>query len=66
VKDEYDFAGAQRGRFYQENAKLIPPVHLDTDVLQYLAKRARARGASLSELVNELLRKDIELIEAGR
>jgi hypothetical protein len=66
VNDEYDFAGAERGRFYHEGAKLIPPVHLDTDVLLYLAERAKARGASLSELVNQLLRKDIELIEAGR
>ena len=66
MKDEYDFAGAERGKFYRKDAELVPPVHLDTDVLQYLAARAKARGASLSELVNQLLRKDIELIEAGR
>jgi len=66
VKDEYDFAGAERGKFYRKDAVLVPPVHLDTDVLKYLVERANARGASLSELVNQLLRKDIELIEAGR
>jgi predicted HicB family RNase H-like nuclease len=34
--------------------------------LSYLAKRAEARGISLNRLVNELLKKDIELIEATR
>jgi hypothetical protein len=33
-------------------------------VLAYLTARAEARGISLSELVNTLLKKDIELIEA--
>jgi len=35
-------------------------------VLSYLTARAEARGTSLSNLVNELSRKDIELIEAAR
>jgi uncharacterized DUF497 family protein len=42
------------------------PLHLDPEVLSYLAARAEARGTSLNDLVNELLRKDIELIEAAR
>lgn len=66
MKDEYDFSGAERGRFHKPGADLVPPVHLDPDVLGYLIDRARSRGASLSELVNDLLRKDIALIEAGR
>jgi len=64
MKDEYDFSGAERGRFYREGTRLIPPVHLEPEVLDYLAARAAARGTSLSALVNTLLRKDIELIEA--
>ena len=66
MKDEYDFKNGERGKFYREQAELIPPVHLDADVLNYLTARARARGATLSDLVNTLLRKDIELIEAGQ
>ena len=66
MKDEYDFSDAERGKFYRRGAQLIPPVHLDPDILSYLAARAEARGTSLNDLVNELLRKDIELIEAGR
>jgi len=66
MKDEYDFSNAERGKFYRPGAQLIPPVHLDPEVLSYLAARAEARGTSLNDLVNELLRKDIELIETAR
>jgi hypothetical protein len=66
MKDEYDFSKAERGRFFRPNAQLMPPVHLDPEVLSYLAERAEARGTSLNKLINELLKKDIELIEAAR
>ncbi len=32
----------------------------------YLAARAKAKGVEVGQLVNELLKKDIELIEAAR
>jgi hypothetical protein len=65
MKDEYDFSKAERGRFHRPEAVLTPPVHLDPEVLAFLTSRAEARGVSLSELVNALLKKDIELIEAA-
>jgi hypothetical protein len=65
MKDEYDFSKAERGKFHRPNAMLAPPVHLDPEVLAFLTARARARGITLSELVNALLKKDIELIEAA-
>jgi hypothetical protein len=65
MKDEYDFRGAQRGKFFKQDAVLVPPVRLEPEILRYLLERAQARGATLDELVNDLLRKDIELIEAA-
>lgn len=65
MKKEYDFSKAERGRFYRPGAMLAPPVHLDPDVLAFLAARAEAQGVSLDELVNRLLKKDIELIQAA-
>ena len=65
MKDEYDFSKAERGKFSRPDAVLAPPVHLDPEVLGFLRARAHARGISLSELVNALLKKDIELIEAA-
>ena len=66
MKDEYDFTGAVRGQFFLDSIELVPPVHLEADVLKYLQDRAAARGTSLSKLVNDLLKKDIELIETVR
>jgi hypothetical protein len=65
MKDEYDFSKTDRGRFYRKDTTLVPPVHLDPDVLAFLTARAEARGISISELANELLKKDIELIESA-
>jgi hypothetical protein len=65
MKNEFDFSKAQRGRFYRPDAVLTPPVYLDPDVLAFLSARAEACGVSLSDLVNALLKKDIELIEAA-
>jgi hypothetical protein len=40
MKEEYDFSLAERGKFAREGACLAPPVHLDPEVLDYLAERA--------------------------
>jgi hypothetical protein len=66
MNDEYCFSTAERGKFFREGARLVPPVHLEPDVLDYLTQRASAKGVSLSSLVNTLLKKDIELIDAGK
>ncbi len=66
MKNRYDFSNAERGRFFREGARLVPPVHLEPEVLDYLSRRASERRISLSALVNTLLKKDIELIEAGK
>ena len=65
MRDQYDFSQGQRGKFYREGAKLHLPVYLDAEVEAYLSARAKARGVDVGQLVNELLRKDIELIEAA-
>jgi predicted HicB family RNase H-like nuclease len=65
MKDEYNFSKAERGRFYRKDAVLVPPVRLEPEVLAFLTARAQARGIRLNELVNELLKKDIELIEVA-
>jgi post-segregation antitoxin (ccd killing protein) len=40
-------------------------VYLDAAVQDNLTVRAKARGIEVARLVNELLRKDIELIDAA-
>jgi hypothetical protein len=65
MNSEYDFSNAQRGRFFRQDAVLAPPIHLEPEVLAFLSQIAQARSTSLNDLVNTMLRKDIELIEAA-
>ncbi|HEX4158056.1 MAG TPA: hypothetical protein VHY79_06245 [Rhizomicrobium sp.] len=66
MKDEYDFSKAERGKFHRAGAELVPPVHLEPEILSYLSARAAAQGTTVSALVNLLLKKDIELIEVAK
>jgi hypothetical protein len=63
---EIDFSGGARGKFYRAGAQLRLPIHLDASVQDPLADIANARGIELSVLVNDLLTKDIELIQMAR
>ena len=63
---EIDFSKGTRGKFFRPVARLSLPVYLEAEVQAYLAARAKARGIEVGQLVNELLKKDIELIEAVR
>jgi hypothetical protein len=60
MKQEYDFSAGERGKFFRQDAGLVPPIHLDAEVPDYLAELASARGVSLSSLVKALLRKHIK------
>ena len=64
MEEEYDFSKGERGKFFRKNAKLNLPVYLDEEVQDYLQERARSKGVEVAELVNEMLRQDIKLIEA--
>jgi hypothetical protein len=66
MKEEYDFSKGERGKFFHAGATLVPPIHLDPEILSYLSQRAAASGTSLNALVNLMLKKDIELIEIAR
>jgi hypothetical protein len=66
MKENYDFSQGKRGQFYNPDAVFKEPVYLDEEVQNYLSARADSKGIALSDLVNSLLRKDIELIEAAK
>jgi hypothetical protein len=66
MKKEYDFSKAERGRFYRPNAKLNLPVYLEPQIQAWLDKVAGKRGEEVGKLVNRLLKKEIELVEAAR
>jgi hypothetical protein len=66
MKREYDFSNAARGKFHRLDMELAPPVYLEPGVLTWLTSHAQSKGTTLNELVNDLLKKDIELIETAK
>ncbi len=63
MKNEYDFSNAEQGKFYRPIEELEIPIYLDKEVQNILMKYVGKNedGASLSELVNALVKKDIEI-----
>ena len=66
MKREYDFSKGQRGKFHKPGAVFKLPVYLDEKVQSYLVTKAESKGVDLSDLVNDLLKRDIEIIETGK
>ncbi len=66
MPDEIDFSGAERGKFYRRDARIQLPIRIEAKVQKTLAELANAKGVDLSVFVNDLLKKDIELIQTGR
>ena len=66
MPNEIDFSGGERGKFFRKNAQLQLPIHLEASVQNTLAAPANAKGVDLSVFVNDLLKKNIELIQLGQ
>ena len=63
MKRQYDFSKAVRGKFYRNGAELRLPIYLDPKLRSKLERLARKKGKDLSEIVNQLLRKDVAFLE---
>jgi hypothetical protein len=63
MKREYDFSKAERGKFYRKGAELRLPIYLDAKLQSQLERMALKKGKELSEVVNQLVRKEVELLE---
>jgi hypothetical protein len=66
MRGDYDFSTAERGKFFRKDARLVPSVHLEPDVIAYLSDLAVTQGTSLNDLVNTPIREDIERIAAAK
>jgi cytidylate kinase len=63
MKREYDFSKAVRGKFYRKGAELRLPIYLDAKVQAQLERLARKNGKEVGEMVNQLVQKEMKLIE---
>lgn len=66
MPDEIDFTGGKRGKFFRPDATLNLPIYLDAEVRGYLAAVAEKKGLPVSEVANDLLKKDIAIIESAK
>ena len=66
ISAEIDFSGGTRGKFFGAGAALRLPVYLDADVQAYLAAMAAEKGVPLSDVANDLLKKEIAIIESAK
>lgn len=63
MKREYDFSKGVRGKFYRKGAELRLPIYLDAKLQKQLERLALKNGKDISEVVNQLVQKEVELIE---
>jgi hypothetical protein len=63
MKKEYDFTDAEQGKFYRPLEELDIPIYLDREVREFFLKNIKGRdsGFSLNEIVNSLIKQDIEI-----
>jgi hypothetical protein len=66
MENEHDFSKGERGKFHRKDAVLELPIYLDPKVREYLAAHAKTKGIEVEQLVNDLLKRDIDRIEAAK
>ena len=62
---EIDFGKGVRGLHHiQADAKVFLPVSIERSVWEYFSGKAEQKGIDLSELLTDVLKRDIEINEA--
>ncbi len=63
MKDEYDFEGAEQGKFYTPIDELDIPVYLNDEVKKFFLEKFKGSESnfSLSNIINAIVMKDIEI-----
>lgn len=64
MKREYAFSKGMRGRYYRKGAELRLPIYLDPKIQRRLEHIARRKGKAVGDVVNQLLKKEFELLES--
>lgn len=66
MKKEYDFSKGERAKFYHPDAELDLPVYLDPDVAEFLRGLAEKQGTEIESIVNDWLRRNIDLLQSAK
>ncbi|MEO8649743.1 MAG: hypothetical protein ABI539_11315 [Acidobacteriota bacterium] len=63
MKKEYDFSKGVRGKFHNPDGEFNLPIYLDREVSDFVQRLAVEKKVDRSQIVNKLLRKDMEIID---
>ena len=63
MKKEYDFSKGIRGKFHNPDGEFDLPIYLDREIADFVQKLSLEKKVDRSQIVNKLLRKDMEIIE---
>lgn len=67
MPDEIEFSKGVRGLHHvSPGAKVVVPASIERGVWEYFSEKAEQTGVALSELLSEILRRDIEINEAPK
>ena len=61
MKKEYDFSKGSRKKFHTPIEEMELPIYLDKNVREFYYSRAKEHGKDPSELINDILQKDMEI-----
>ena len=65
MPDEIDFSTGSRGLHHiPPQSKVFLPASIERSVWEYFSGKAEQKGMGLSELLTEVLKRDIEINEA--
>ena len=63
MKNEYDFSKGVRGEFYNPDGEFNLPIYLEPEIAEFVQKLSVEKNVDRSQIVNRLLKKDMEIIE---
>ncbi|MBU1487454.1 hypothetical protein KKH56_05335 [bacterium] len=66
MKKEYDFSKGERGKFYRPDAELSFPIYLEPKITDSIRNLAGEKDVDIETIVNDWIRRDIELIQTVR
>jgi len=66
MRKEYDFSKGERGKFYHPDAEFNSPIFLEPDVAAFLRELAEKKGIEIDSIVNDWLRKNIDLVQSAK
>jgi len=65
MPEEIDFSQGVRGLHHiPADARVFLPTSIERSVWEYFSGKAEERGVDMSELLSEVLKRDIEITEA--